>query len=326
MLHWGLGGYGFKVRGNWTSAGRHLCHPVHAQISNRIPCPDLTSAYYAHPLQRVSCHLHQSLPPSLALHLDGARYSTMNLNSTSSPIDPSMYSTPPSTPSVFKHMQQQGSSQEPAQAVLARRSSRPHMIHISKSQGPPVQIALDSPAATNLSASPNRTHPNGHASSSTTPLDPSSAAMSSEDAGAATVVPDHHGRSPGTLPKSPCFVHSLLDKGASLTDWLKSSSPGTGQDDGKAKDRDDSKRSMSQSTASLTNSPTPSESSNSLSFQTSSPTEYDEEEDGAASLTRQLAATAVGVREMSKQLGECTPLTISKAYAMPPLSSPRYAV
>ncbi|KAG8917902.1 hypothetical protein FRC00_013075, partial [Tulasnella sp. 408] len=35
----------------------------------------------------------------------------------------------------------------------------------------------------------------------------------------------------------------------------------------------------------------------------SSPTEYDEEEDGAASLTRQLAATAVGVREMSKQLG-----------------------
>lgn len=249
----------------------------------------------------------------------------MNLN-TSSPIDPSMYSTPPSTPSVFKHMQQQG---QPAQAVLARRSSRPHMIHISKSQGPPVQIALDSPAATALSASPNRTHPNGHASSSTTPLDPSSAAMSSEDTGAATVVPDHHGRSPGTLPKSPCIVHSLLDKGASFADWIKSSSHGTGQDDGKPKDRDDSKRSLSQSTASLTNSPTPSESSNSLSFQTSSPTEYDEEEDGAASLTRRLAATAVGVREMSKQLGECTPPTISKAYAMPPLSSPRvgfYAV
>lgn len=228
----------------------------------------------------------------------------MNLNITS-PIDPSMYSTPPSTPSVFKSMQQQGSSQQPAQAALARRTSRPHMIHISKSQGPQVQLAVDSPAATSHSAPAGRTHLN---SPSTKPLDPSSAAMSSEDTGAATVVPDHHEPSPGALPKSPCFVHSLLDKGASLTDWLKSSNHGAGLHDDKSKNRDDAQRSVSRhgSSTSYTGSPSPSESSNSLGFQTSSPTEYDEEEDGAASLTRQLAATAVGVREMSKQLGECT--------------------
>lgn len=228
----------------------------------------------------------------------------MNLNITS-PIDPSMYSTPPSTPSVFRSMQQQGSSQQPAQAALARRTSRPHMIHISKSQGPQVQLAVDSPAATSLSAPAGRTHLN---SPSTKPLGPSSAAMSSEDTGAATVVPDHHEPSPGALPKSPCFVHSLLDKGASLTDWLKSSNHGAGLHDDKSKNRDDAQRSVSRhgSSTSYTGSPSPSESSNSLGFQTSSPTEYDEEEDGAASLTRQLAATAVGVREMSKQLGECT--------------------
>ncbi|KAG8911952.1 hypothetical protein FRC01_005384, partial [Tulasnella sp. 417] len=220
---------------------------------------------------------------------------------TSSPIDPSMYSTPPSTPSVFKQMQQQGSSQQSAQAALARRSSRPHMINISRSQGPPVQLAIDSPVASTLSPPAGQTHQNAATSSS----DPSSAAMSSEDAGAATVTGDHHGPSPGIMPKSPCFVHSLLDKGASLTDWLKTSNHGPSAHDEKTKNRDDSQRSVSRhgSSTSYTGSPTPSESSHSLGFQTSSPTEYDEEEDGAASLTRQLAATAVGVREMSKQLG-----------------------
>ncbi|KAG9018673.1 hypothetical protein FRB90_010588, partial [Tulasnella sp. 427] len=215
--------------------------------------------------------------------------SSNNLN-LNSPIDPSMYSTPPTSPSVFKILQQQSSSSQPQHPGLPRRSSRPQTIQIAKSQGPPVQVAIDSPAATNtLSPNDHQPHP-----SSSSPLDP----MSSEDTtGAATVVPDHHGRAP-VLPKSPCFVHSLLDKGASLTDWLKSSTPTY---DSKPKTQDDESRHGS--TTSYTGSPTPSDSSNSLGFQTSSPTEYDEEEDGAASLTRQLAATAVGVREMSKQLG-----------------------
>ena len=51
--------------------------------------------------------------------------------------------------------------------------------------------------------------------------------------------------------------------------------------------------------SSHTSSPT---STNSLGFMPS-PSDLDDDEDGVGSLTRQLAATAVGVREMSKQLG-----------------------
>ncbi|QRW24168.1 ATP-NAD kinase [Rhizoctonia solani] len=77
--------------------------------------------------------------------------------------------------------------------------------------------------------------------------------------------------------KSPCFVHSLLDKGASLSDWLKQ-----------------------QPQPHLPH-PMPSPP---VSGSSSEP-DYDdeEEEEYSSSLTRQLAETAVGVREMSKQLG-----------------------
>ncbi|CAE6389690.1 unnamed protein product [Rhizoctonia solani] len=75
--------------------------------------------------------------------------------------------------------------------------------------------------------------------------------------------------------KSPCFVHSLLDKGASLSDWLKQHPP--------------------QSPHPMP-SPPVSGSSSELDYE-------DDEDEYSSSLTRQLAETAVGVREMSKQLG-----------------------
>ncbi|KAG8714612.1 hypothetical protein FRC08_011687 [Ceratobasidium sp. 394] len=79
--------------------------------------------------------------------------------------------------------------------------------------------------------------------------------------------------------KSPCFVHSLLDKGASLSDWLHNTQarPATHMQ--------------------------PSPPSTNMSGSSSEP-DFDEDDDEyGGNLTRQLAETAVGVREMSKQLG-----------------------
>lgn len=93
-------------------------------------------------------------------------------------------------------------------------------------------------------------------------------------------------------PKSPYFVHSHFDKGASLTDWLRSNGPPSLMERNGDKDGG----------------------IDVVTEQTSSPEdddsvfERDEEESNyeQMSLTRQLAETAVGVREMSKQLGVCS--------------------
>ncbi|CAE7086341.1 unnamed protein product [Rhizoctonia solani] len=94
---------------------------------------------------------------------------------------------------------------------------------------------------------------------------------------------DHHtpNLKPAQLPKaiqgalkSPCFVHSLLDKGASLSDWLK----------------------QQPQPLAMPSPPVSGSSSSDLDYE-------DEEDEYSSSLTRQLAETAVGVREMSKQLG-----------------------
>ncbi|CAE6412560.1 unnamed protein product [Rhizoctonia solani] len=96
---------------------------------------------------------------------------------------------------------------------------------------------------------------------------------------------DHHTPhlKPSPLPKtlqgalkSPCFVHSLLDKGVSLGDWLK--------------------QNQNQQQPQPMPSPPVSGSSSELDYE-------DDEDEYSSSLTRQLAETAVGVREMSKQLG-----------------------
>lgn len=125
-----------------------------------------------------------------------------------------------------------------------------------------------------------------------------------------------------TTPKSPCFVHSYLDKGASLADWLKGkqtnmmgvpsplsprtapppplySSPGQNSFHASSGKHGVPHHPHAQAVHSAMPLPQPQLSPG------SSPDseEYDEDEDGA-SITRQLAETAVGVREMSKQLGE----------------------
>ena len=102
--------------------------------------------------------------------------------------------------------------------------------------------------------------------------------------------------------KSPCFVHSYLDKGASLADWLKGKKENVLSNVGPSGSLE--KHPHSIHPLSMHNSDS-APSSNSGSSMGSPLDSYYDEEDNAQSLTRQLAETAVGVREMSKQLGKC---------------------
>jgi NAD+ kinase len=93
--------------------------------------------------------------------------------------------------------------------------------------------------------------------------------------------------------KSPCFVHSHLDKGASLQDWLHAKEDEVlGADVGVAKSLQQHHRPQQQPVEL----PCPEGGSHALLG--------NDENDYGGSLTKQLAETAVGVREMSKQLGE----------------------
>ena len=88
---------------------------------------------------------------------------------------------------------------------------------------------------------------------------------------------------------SPCFVHSHLDKGALLSDWLRN----------KHHVVESSDLGVAKSLQRLTS-----------PAQTDFKSGYDsnDENESFGSLTKQLADTAVGVREMSKQLGAFPPL------------------
>lgn len=101
------------------------------------------------------------------------------------------------------------------------------------------------------------------------------------------------------LPKSPCFVHSHLDKGASLQDWLHArESEVLGSDVGVA-------RSLQQPRPRhLDNQAMPSPIEFTCRDGPTHMSGNQDDEPHSGSLTRQLAETAVGVREMSKQLGK----------------------
>ena len=94
--------------------------------------------------------------------------------------------------------------------------------------------------------------------------------------------------------RSPCFVHSKL-QGPSFTEWLREKhEKGQGvKNDGQLKGADASRVGLSYSDGDI------SEAANGQVYYGSD----DEDEETASSLTKQLAETAVGVREMSKQLG-----------------------
>lgn len=111
--------------------------------------------------------------------------------------------------------------------------------------------------------------------------------------------------SPMQPMQSPCFVHSNLDKGVSLADWLRTKqSQSIGDDDvgiSMSRQREDGRyQPIANAKSHVFGVHYPDRTSS----EDSEFTPVDYEGDYGDSLTRQLAETAVGVREMSKQLGE----------------------
>ncbi|KAG8862433.1 hypothetical protein FRB96_001504 [Tulasnella sp. 330] len=168
--------------------------------------------------------------------------------------------------------------------------TRPRSITIEKAQEP--RIDLESGPSPNPSTLMSLVQPDQSNRSAKTPM--------------ANGNHPHPPKKSG-LPPSPCFVHSLLDKGVSLTDWLQATQEDRGAETGYSNDdqRPTSPIMHQPRTSSQSQMPSPSTTDSMHSLGISS--EYDDDDDNAGNLTRQLAATAVGVREMSKQLGTFIP-------------------
>lgn len=156
------------------------------------------------------------------------------------------------------------------------------------------------------------------------------------------------GASHSPLPTSPCFVHSLLDRGASLRNFIELNSapspgagyayfPGTGisststSSSSPVSDSGHGSSIKSDPLSSLDNSATMLDNAAGVGIArvldeqqqhphdrrgsaVDSDLSVSDEEDEGNSLTKQLAETAVGVRELSKQLGVCYPLVLVFVY------------
>jgi NAD+ kinase len=204
-----------------------------------------------------------------------------------SPLDAD-FSTPPTTP-MPAHAPAEADSDDGAlgPSLSRKGSSKPSSLRIESARAswnPDIVLTnAASPEAAAKAKSPDSGAPRTATSGDqTTPRLPG-VAPASTPAAIAALRASPRGlaasyREPA-MPQSPYFVHSGLDRGVSLSDWLKSGRP-AGQAQG-----DDS------------NDPSP----QSEVFER----DDDEDDTSAQSLTKQLAETAVGVREMSKQLGAC---------------------
>lgn len=195
---------------------------------------------------------------------------------------PETFSTPPSTPAAWTILKGTDSQSE-IYPTLSKKSSRPSSLHIERSQA-----EYKSNIELVDSASPPPTDRNPSAINGTPfALKPSSMA---QDIAALKKTPTAHAH---PAVESPCFVHSHLDKSAGLTNWFKQKQDGSNGDHTVGK---------------LFHDPSQISPGGSVASSLASSSVYDiEEDDYTSSLTTRLAETAVGVREMSKQLGGCPP-------------------
>ena len=187
-------------------------------------------------------------------------------HSPSQTPDTETFSTPPSTPVVIV-------------GPMFESRTRPPSLHIDlglSDWNPDIELYTSSPTSPPLTKRIN--------SVQTAPL-------MEQDPTIVQVPPSvtPHSDSQNHRPDhSPCFVHSHLDKGTLLTDWLRN----------KHHVVDNSDVGVAKSLQRLTS---PNRTAEMSAFRS----DYDSNDDDefVGSLTKQLADTAVGVREMSKQLG-----------------------
>lgn len=217
--------------------------------------------------------------------------------------DNETFSTPPSTPNMPE-----------IRPSLSRRTSRPshlNIMHNSSDWTP--NIVLDPQQSPEIasgkaqSGTPTSTlvngngKPNGNGVSVTVegpPLLSDTPTITHRT----VPIPTHtQRRTPSPAINSPCFLHSKL-QGASLMDWLGSVYDDKPHDPRERKD--DERPTYPDGTV-----------SDSYSDQLSPYADDDEEREYAPSLTKQLAETAVGVREVSKKLGQSSCLVCGVASA-----------
>lgn len=198
------------------------------------------------------------------------------------------------------------------------RSTTPKAIYQSLKPGATSAASSSSLLNGNRSAPPTVVSMNSH-SQSPIPI-PQNSQPSDSDSSRTQQLRTPHVDS--AVIHSPCFVHSHLDKGASFSDWLKQGNGASPPDVGVAP----ALQSQSSSGASSSGSsggqqqpnrhrryrkldngqiiPLPYNEQPMSDYALDNDFDFDEEyEEDSGSLTKQLAETAVGVREMSKQLG-----------------------
>lgn len=240
-----------------------------------------------------------------------------------------IYSTPPTSPTISRtnsyamDLDTTAMNSLPTESVirpsLSRRGSRPSMVPTLTSLKTNITWDCDiavvkrSPADADASGTKKVTREGHDNTIATSPTIAEATVITHQLDGSPTPVSISSSPSsfdsipypmdPSFLPtKSPCFVHSHLDKGASLQDWLhaRESEVSIGSDVGVARSLQQSQRFRhqgDQAASTPVGLPCRDHASRILSG-----TEDDDDPHGR-SLTKQLAETAVGVREMSKQLG-----------------------
>ncbi len=199
--------------------------------------------------------------------------------------DTDTFLTPPTTPSM-----PDGAFAD-IRPSLSRRISRPsnlHIMHNSSDWTP--NLVLDPQQSPELSVGKGRSGtPISTSSTLLNGTKPNGAAVAHDGAPAISNTPTitHHNPAQLAPIASPCFVHSNLQK-ESLMGWLDSSSPNHTHHELRSREE---KHPYPDGTVSDNSDISP----------------YgDDEEDRAyaRSFTKELAETAVGVREMSKNLGQ----------------------
>lgn len=245
--------------------------------------------------------------------------------------DVDVFTTPPTTPMT---------SEPPNESIirpsLSRSISRPSNLNISnttsdfrpdillESQSPPSVLSDKSPTAattpqfvlngqfkppSDSSVSDHNSRP-ARSTITTTSTDSilkNRTPLTSQEPPALASMPRSH--TPSHNPTmSPCFVHSNLDKGASFTDWLQTSNDFPSRIDVAPILKPmaaEWPQAPPRHYRTLDNGqviPIPYEDDKVENVVDASDYDYEDDE-GSASLTKQLADTAVGVREMSKKVG-----------------------
>lgn len=221
----------------------------------------------------------------------------LNYNGLLSPDADDTFSTPPTSP-MPDPIVSTASAPPPPPPPLVRKPSR--LGTVSR----PSSLVLDRNSnyqdiVVDSSASPAAPKTNGGTVPVIIPTAVSSSTSASMPIASSTgsrtaAVMNGHSDEPA---RSPCFVHSHLDQGASLTDWLRNKQNTLLGEVGVAPSLQRNGREPHSGLSTADSSPT------SAGGSVFTSNEEDDECNGG-SLTKQLAETAVSVREMSKQLGK----------------------